>query len=351
MFIVFSKLILIMFMFIFIPELSINLLLISLSLSFLNEIIKSKYLGYIIYIALIIYNSDFINYLPLFLINSNMVTFNIAVFIFSILASFNLSSAILSMSILAMFLSYTNNKIILLNKDSSQIRDSLQEDSLNLKIKNIELENQYKKNEELLILEERNRISRELHDSIGHLISSSIIQLEAIKLTNKDVYISDSLNILQTHLKDGLVGVRNSIHHIYYESLDLQNEIEKLISNTNLKLNLYYSFNSNVLQLKYDILSIIKESITNTIKHSNANTIDIILISHLNFHKLIIKDNGNLSSKINSNGIGLSSIQQLANKYNGVFTYEYTEGFKSHITFFEEGYNENNNSWWWSFSS
>lgn len=75
--------------------------------------------------------------------------------------------------------------------------------------------------------------------------------------------------------------IRNSIHNLYNESLDLKSRIEDLcdeISNMDIKLT-YKMEDDLPYDLKFDILSVVKEAITNCVKHSNATEL------------LIMKDN------------------------------------------------------------
>ena len=87
----------------------------------------------------------------------------------------------------------------------------------------------------------------------------------------------------------------NTIHHIHHESLDFEVSIDNmreefapadaLILICILKLNL------NIIKKK-DILSIIREAIINSIKHSNSTQMNIILQEFPEHNKLLIKDNG-----------------------------------------------------------
>lgn len=78
--------------------------------------------------------------------------------------------------------------------------------------------------------------------------------------------------------------------------------------------------------MKFDILSIVKEAITNCIKHSNATKLKISLLSQPKFYSIIIKDNGssfNKKSFLSSKGIGLTSMEDIARKYNGFLNYKF----------------------------
>ena len=46
-------------------------------------------------------------------------------------------------------------------------------------------------------LQERNRIAREIHDNVGHLLSRSILIVGAMKIVNEDEKLSSSIEQLE----------------------------------------------------------------------------------------------------------------------------------------------------------
>ena len=149
--------------------------------------------------------------------------------------------------------------------------------------------------------------------------------------------VISGLNTLQNTLANGMEDIRKSIHNLYSESLDLEAEIEKLCAeipniNTEIVYNLEKDLDYNI---KFDILSIVKEGITNCIKHSNATKLKITLLNQPKFYSIIIKDNGNIFDKntsLSSKGIGLVSMEDIARKYNGFLNYKFENGFQIHLT-------------------
>ncbi len=132
------------------------------------------------------------------------------------------------------------------------------------------------------------------------------------------------LNTLQNTLSNGMEDIRKSIHNLYSDSLDLENEIEKLCSEIpNIDTEIIYNLGKDLdYNLKFDILSIVKEAITNCIKHSNATKLKINLLNQPKFYSIIIRDNGSHfdENKLKySQGMGLVSMEDIARKYNGFF--------------------------------
>jgi signal transduction histidine kinase len=210
---------------------------------------------------------------------------------------------------------------------------TLKEDTFYLEKYNKQLLIDKEKNIHIAILTERNRIARELHDSIGHAISSSILQVEALKVISTEEPVIKNLDILQNTLKSGMDNIRKSIHNLYNESLDLKSQIEKLCSETpTVDVELVYKFDEEInYDFKFDILSVVKEALTNCAKHSNATKIKISLLNQPKFYSILIEDNGsNFDEK--SKGIGLLSMNEIAEKYNGYFNCKFEDGFKIHMT-------------------
>lgn len=65
---------------------------------------------------------------------------------------------------------------------------------------NEQLRKDREKNVHIAILTERNRIAKELHDAIGHSLSSSILQVESLKIISKEKPVLEKLDVLQETL-------------------------------------------------------------------------------------------------------------------------------------------------------
>ena len=278
----------------------------------------------------------FVFYLPLILYNmyldfSTYIIFSLPL----IFMNFSLSNSFIS--VISVYLAAMTKKHKLILDENKTVRDKLKGETLYLEKYNKQLKIDKEKDVHIAILTERNRIARQLHDSIGHVISSSILQVEALKIISTEDNVIKNLNILQKTLKNGMEDIRKSIHNLYNESLDLESQIEKLCNEVPaIDTEIIYRIEDNLsYNLKFDILSVVKEGITNCIKHSNATKLRISLFSQPKFYSIIIKDNGNNFDKkalLSTKGIGLVSMKEIANKYNGFLNYKFDNGFKIHLT-------------------
>ena len=71
-------------------------------------------------------------------------------------------------------------------------------------------------------MQERNRIAREIHDNVGHMLTRAILLLGAVKTINQDQKITDSLTLLEDTLTQTMDNIRSSVHNLHDNSIDLQ---------------------------------------------------------------------------------------------------------------------------------
>lgn len=306
-------------------------IVISISLDlFTNN--KYRYISYGLFVALVSYNNIFLYYLPLIFYNLYLDFKYYSLFSLIILL-IDFSPIILIINFLSLYFSHSTDTVENIVLEYRIMRDSLKEDTLYLKKYNEQLTLDREKNIHIAILTERNRIAREIHDSIGHAISSSILQVKAIKIrTGKTM--EEPLEQLQDTLNNGMNDIRKSLQGLRDQSLDLKSRIENLIDEIpHMDIKFLYNIDEELdYNLKFDILSIVKEAMTNTLKHSDATKMKISLLDQPKFYTIIIVDNGVEIPTFDHKGIGLDYIRETANKYNGHFNYNYHNGFKIHIT-------------------
>lgn len=178
------------------------------------------------------------------------------------------------------------------------------------------------------ILYERNRIAREIHDNLGHKLTSSILQISALQAINDD--LKEPLEQLSATLKDSMEDIRKSIHSIHEQSLSIEASLEQ-IQNQFIFCPIYLDIsikNEPPSDIYYALLLIVKEACSNTAKHSQASRMDISLKESESFYQLLIKDNGKRQVTINqSSGIGLLSIEERVYSLGGSFHLNRSDGY------------------------
>ena len=188
-------------------------------------------------------------------------------------------------------------------------------------------------------LSERNRIAREIHDNVGHMLTRSILQTGAIKVINKDERLEKPLAQLQSTLDTAMDSMRKSVHDLYDESVDLRQALAKLKpTDSAFAFSLEYDCEDDVPRdVKYAFIAIAKEAVNNAVKHSNGDEIRIIVREHPAFYQLEIMDNGtsvderSLSGET-GDGIGIKNIKERVAAIGGIMRIKADDGFRIFVT-------------------
>ncbi len=164
--------------------------------------------------------------------------------------------------------------------------------------------------------EERSRIARELHDSIGG-------SLAAIKLQMKDIQKDEDIQkTIINQLDDTYEQVREISHNLIPKKIsqtafanyitDYIKTIEK-VTEPEITFIPHPEEKINVIDdnQKVEIFKIIQELITNALKHAKAKVIEICLNVYNDSIEIIFEDDGiGFDVKKTNNGIGLQNIKK-----------------------------------------
>ncbi|MFA9378888.1 MAG: sensor histidine kinase [Lachnotalea sp.] len=222
-----------------------------------------------------------------------------------------------------------------LQNEYKRIRDTSQELNLYLRNKNRMLIEKQDDEIHLAMLKERNRIAREIHDNVGHMLSRSLLQVGALLVVCKDETILNNLLALKDTLNNAMNNIRESVHDLHDESIDLYSNINAIIGNfSDYKVVFDYDLSDQVSKkIKYCFIMIIKEAFSNIAKHSNADCIDIIIREHPVFYQLLINDNGTkIQIEDLDSGIGLENMNARVENLNGTISIDHSNGFKIFIS-------------------
>ena len=188
-------------------------------------------------------------------------------------------------------------------------------------------------------LKERNRIAREIHDNVGHMITRSILQVGAIGVINTDEKLKAPISDLKSTLDTAMDSMRKSVHDLYDESVDLHQALAKLKpTDSAFAFSLEYDCEDDVPRdVKYAFIAIAKEAVNNAVKHSNGDEIRIIVREHPAFYQLEIMDNGtsvderSLSGET-GDGIGIKNIKERVAAIGGTMRIKADDGFRIFVT-------------------
>ena len=250
--------------------------------------------------------------------------------------------------ILSFFLWLYAEKYQTLYQDFHQIRDDSEEHTLLLSEKNKALLEKQDYEIYAATLRERNRIAREIHDNVGHVLSRSILMTAACKTINKDEALAPLLENLEASLNDAMNSIRSSVHDLHDDAVDLEDAIKGLVKDfTFCPVNLTNDMSRQIpREVKYSLISITKEGLSNVMRHSNADSVNILLREHPALYQLCIEDNGTPGNgipdiqteadinkeKSTSGGMGLSNIRDRAKALGGTVQITQENGFRIFVT-------------------
>ena len=238
--------------------------------------------------------------------------------------------------LLTYFLKMRTSALISTRHDWYLVRDELKEQSERLRNRNRELLERQDYEITNATLNERNRIAREIHDTVGHLLSSSILQIGALMAVTKDERQREALSQVKDTLSQGMNSIRSSIHNIHEDSMNLEAKLNELKDNfTFCEVKLNYKITTDfTMKEKYTFLYIVKEALSNVMKHSNATAVSIVFAELPGFYRIIIEDNGTLvkSQMGRQRGMGVSGMYDRINGLGGNINISCENGYRIFIT-------------------
>lgn len=171
--------------------------------------------------------------------------------------------------------------------------------------------------------DERLRISRNLHDILGHQLTALNLQLEVashVSSDEKQKHI-DNAKTISSNL---LSNVRDTVSEFRGDTdLKLPKALESLakdIPGLDVTLTIEWDETlANELQVEA-IFRCAQEALTNTMRHSNASECEMTLSSDGHNIVLTVKDNGHIDTQIEP-GNGLKGLQERAKKLDGKLYY------------------------------
>lgn len=163
----------------------------------------------------------------------------------------------------------------------------------------------HKQQQQLILMEERSIIARELHDSLAQSLTFFKIQLSLLKRNGETAQDwqkqADILNDLEKALNDAYSQLREllSTFRLTIEESNLTSALERMLdtlrTRTPAKIRLHCKLPSLMFnaQEQVHVLQITREAVINAIKHADATEIDVIADTNADGeHYLIIQDNG-----------------------------------------------------------
>jgi signal transduction histidine kinase len=182
------------------------------------------------------------------------------------------------------------------------------------------------------VLEERNRISREIHDTLTQNFTAVVLQLETAELTLEEEpdTTRDALQKARDLARGGLAESRRFVRALRPAPLEQSDLIPALfvvtaqaLGGSGVEYKIHVSGKKRVLQhnVEDNLLRITQEAMTNVVKHAQAHHVEIEVIYRILGMELRIRDDGRgmdgLPSAKFEGGFGLIGIRERVAEMRG----------------------------------
>jgi len=195
----------------------------------------------------------------------------------------------------------------------------------------------------LAVAEERNRLAREIHDSLGHYLTAMTMQLQAAGklVATEPERAAASIARAEGMARESLAEVRRSVAALRASPVDtamLGDAIGELVQNLHddgiaTTFTVKGKSQSLPIQTKTALYRAAQEGLTNVRKHANASAVEIRLACEPEQATLTIVDNGTGQRSQESAGFGLVGLRERVSLLGGTLEAgdDLEGGFRLHI--------------------
>jgi signal transduction histidine kinase len=223
------------------------------------------------------------------------------------------------------------DKLTRIEADRERMREDLQKLT-----RSLHEYNEYMRQSEYTIkLEERSRLSQQIHDEVGHAMTGALIQMEASRrlLHSDRDKASELLGNAIGISREGLEKIRMTLKDMKPKSEELGIRrlrlfVDELSAKRNIAATLTYEGNIDVISpIQWKIIQDnVTESVTNSLKYANADAIHIEISVLNKFIKAVVSDNGSGKAKV-VKGLGIIGMEERAASAGGTVIVDGTKGF------------------------
>lgn len=222
--------------------------------------------------------------------------------------------------------------VFILNQQLQQ-REKAEEFAEELESANAKLAAYAARNETLTLQAERERMARELHDTLAQGVAGLVLQLEAIKAHQEQENHAQAKSVLAQAMeraRNTLKESRAAIEDLRNDEVDFQHTLEKMVEQfgaaCQTKFDLSIELNSKrplSQTVQHHARRVLYETLTNIQKHAEAKIANISVIQHADNLELRIQDDGVGfdPQNIPTHGhFGLQGLQERAQLTNSAYT-------------------------------
>lgn len=186
-------------------------------------------------------------------------------------------------------------------------------------------------------IKERNRLAREIHDTLGHALTGIIAGLDAsiVTMDYAPEATKEQLSKIRAAAQHGIKDVRRSMHMLRPEDLEtlpLKEAVGKVVrefgETSGVKIQLQFdNFPEKLREDQIEVLyRIVQEALTNASRHGHATEVKIFMVQENEYLKILIRDNGVGCEHIKK-GFGLHHMSERVGMLGGRLDYWSDKGF------------------------
>lgn len=202
-------------------------------------------------------------------------------------------------------------------------------------------------------LEERENISRNIHNSVGHSITAAVMALDAADMLfdTKPEAAREKMRAANERMRGSIASIRHAVRVLdddnpYVSMEDFKGELAAIADNfamdTMIKVNMIFPTEYTELSLEHEhtefLTGALQELLVNGAKHGGADVFTVALTADSRHIRLKVSDNGtsdfcreNEAEKI-KNGFGLKKLVSYVKRCGGTVKFSYGMGLTVLIT-------------------
>lgn len=260
------------------------------------------------------------------LTRSHIIFYSLTNLVLSIMISFRYENdrtiEMIMFSLFFYFLVLTVNRMTVERDQQKKTYDKLSGEFRRLKRLTL-------RTEEAARIEERTKIARDIHDSVGHRLTALIMKLEMLSIQNPDRNYDDLKQMTSESLED----TREAVKALQAEENEGISTVVHLIRKLEAESHILVQFTTRQGVLSVTLYNeksvvlyrVIQEALTNAMRHAQTREIHVILGRSANGDIAFEISNQQFEAKAYELGFGLTNMEARINQVNGTLHIYQTE--------------------------
>jgi signal transduction histidine kinase len=180
-------------------------------------------------------------------------------------------------------------------------------------------------------LEERNRLARDIHDTLTQGFAAILMQLQAAQRSSPSLppQVSEALETAVDLARSHMVEARRSVGALRPQQAgaeSLSDTLQRIVATTQRTTDIPINLTVNELPplngLERDVAGIVQEALTNAVRHSRGKAIAInaSAVRSIGLRLSVSDDGRGISGELRSRGFGMTSMQERAERIGASLT-------------------------------